>query len=112
MTKLSEPTARWIIAHQLQTGDQQDKLHSLVDTYWGPTEAKAELIQDEISEDGEEEEAEEQQHAHTWKKADETYISLKYMSQSSSALIFRFLLIIYAVVLFGVPGLIDNGEKF
>ena len=70
MTQLSEATARWIIAHQIQPGEEQDKLESLVDTYHGPTEAKPELIQDNISEDGDKKE--EKRAVRQWKKGDET----------------------------------------
>ena len=70
MTKLSETTARWIIAHQIGVGDQQDKLESLVDTYHGPTVSKPELIPDNVSEEGEKEE--EVKEDHKWKKGNET----------------------------------------
>lgn len=71
---LSETTARWIVTNQVDAGEQQDKLITTLNTYYGPTDEKAELVREDMSEGDMTERSKKHEvtKSHKWKRADES----------------------------------------
>ena len=77
MSILSETTARWISNRKVPPGPQQEKLNTMLNTYYGPTEEnKIELVRDNAS-DGDltQRTNASSKKSHKWKGDDETWVN-------------------------------------